>query len=51
LQTSWQAAIDFAKKEGFTHYLAVGGGSVIDTCKVAFQLCQLLLLVPECVNI
>ncbi|KAK4053410.1 hypothetical protein OIV83_001575 [Microbotryomycetes sp. JL201] len=34
-QESWQDAIDFAKQHDFSHFLAVGGGSVIDTCKVA----------------
>ncbi|KAL8280558.1 hypothetical protein RQP46_007206 [Phenoliferia psychrophenolica] len=34
-QVSWAEAIDFAKKHDFSHFLAVGGGSVIDTCKVA----------------
>ena len=32
---SFQAAIDFAKKGNFDAYLAVGGGSVMDTCKAA----------------
>ncbi|KAK4699696.1 hydroxyacid-oxoacid transhydrogenase, partial [Phenoliferia sp. Uapishka_3] len=34
-QTSWTEAINFAKQHDFSHFLAVGGGSVIDTCKVA----------------
>ncbi|ORY80714.1 putative alcohol dehydrogenase [Leucosporidium creatinivorum] len=34
-QESWQDAINFAKQHDFSHFLAVGGGSVIDTCKVA----------------
>ncbi|TNY18701.1 iron-containing alcohol dehydrogenase-domain containing protein [Rhodotorula diobovata] len=34
-QESWEEAIAFAKKHDFSHFLAVGGGSVIDTCKVA----------------
>ncbi|GAA96175.1 uncharacterized protein L969DRAFT_91631 [Mixia osmundae IAM 14324] len=34
-QESWQAAIDFSKQHGFSHFLAVGGGSAMDTCKVA----------------
>ncbi|KDN46820.1 putative alcohol dehydrogenase [Tilletiaria anomala UBC 951] len=32
---SWYEAIDYARKEDFSHFLAVGGGSVMDTCKVA----------------
>ncbi|KAG0145436.1 hypothetical protein CROQUDRAFT_658603 [Cronartium quercuum f. sp. fusiforme G11] len=34
-QASWEGAIKFARERNFSHYLAVGGGSVIDTCKVA----------------
>ncbi|GAA6001820.1 hydroxyacid-oxoacid transhydrogenase [Rhodotorula paludigena] len=34
-EQSWRDAIAFAKKHDFSHFLAVGGGSVIDTCKVA----------------
>ncbi|GAA5854847.1 hypothetical protein JCM8547_004093 [Rhodosporidiobolus lusitaniae] len=34
-EESWQDAIKFAKQHDFSHFLAVGGGSVIDTCKVA----------------
>ncbi|SNX85409.1 probable alcohol dehydrogenase [Melanopsichium pennsylvanicum] len=34
-EKSWQEAIDFARKNDFSHFLAVGGGSVMDTCKVA----------------
>ncbi|GAA5879471.1 hypothetical protein JCM3774_005221 [Rhodotorula dairenensis] len=34
-QQSWEEAIAFAKEHDFSHFLAVGGGSVIDTCKVA----------------
>ncbi len=32
---SWADAISFARKNDFSHFLAVGGGSVMDTCKVA----------------
>jgi alcohol dehydrogenase YqhD (iron-dependent ADH family) len=28
----WEDAIKFAREKDFTHFLAVGGGSVIDTC-------------------
>ncbi|KAJ1021983.1 hypothetical protein NDA18_005220 [Ustilago nuda] len=34
-EKSWQDAIGFARKNDFSHFLAVGGGSVMDTCKVA----------------
>ncbi|EGG04526.1 uncharacterized protein MELLADRAFT_44184 [Melampsora larici-populina 98AG31] len=34
-QESWEKAIRFARERDFSHFLAVGGGSVIDTCKVA----------------
>ncbi|OAV94403.1 hypothetical protein PTTG_02215 [Puccinia triticina 1-1 BBBD Race 1] len=34
-QESWERAISFSRAHDFSHFLAVGGGSVIDTCKVA----------------
>ncbi|PLW20676.1 hypothetical protein PCANC_07404 [Puccinia coronata f. sp. avenae] len=34
-QESWEKAIEFSRKYDFSHFLAVGGGSVMDTCKVA----------------
>jgi len=34
-QESWEKAISFARQHDFSHFLAVGGGSVMDTCKVA----------------
>lgn len=34
-EESWQEAIKFARAQDFSHFLAVGGGSVMDTCKVA----------------
>ena len=35
---SFQEAIKFAKEGSFDAYLAVGGGSVMDTCKVQLSL-------------
>lgn len=32
---SWKEAIDFSRKQNFSHFLSVGGGSVMDTAKVA----------------
>ncbi|CAG7848824.1 Hydroxyacid-oxoacid transhydrogenase, mitochondrial Short=HOT; AltName: Full=Alcohol dehydrogenase iron-containing protein 1; Short=ADHFe1; Flags: Precursor [Serendipita indica DSM 11827] len=32
---SWLEAIDWSRKHDFSHFLAVGGGSVIDTAKAA----------------
>lgn len=40
---SFQKAIDYARAEQFDHFLAVGGGSVIDTAKAA----NLYLCHPE----
>ena len=40
---SFQKAIDYARAEQFDHFLAVGGGSVIDTTKAA----NLYLCHPE----
>ncbi|PPQ77749.1 hypothetical protein CVT25_011184 [Psilocybe cyanescens] len=34
-EDSWRDAIDWARKHDFSHFLAVGGGSVIDTAKAA----------------
>jgi hydroxyacid-oxoacid transhydrogenase len=34
-QESWGEAIDFARNRNFSHFLAVGGGSSMDTAKVA----------------
>ncbi|KAK7470652.1 hypothetical protein VKT23_002075 [Stygiomarasmius scandens] len=34
-EDSWRSAIAWARKHDFTHFLAVGGGSVIDTAKAA----------------
>ncbi|SPO46222.1 probable alcohol dehydrogenase [Moesziomyces antarcticus] len=34
-EESWSDAIKFARDQDFSHFLAVGGGSVMDTCKVA----------------
>ncbi|KAG7096968.1 hypothetical protein E1B28_004365 [Marasmius oreades] len=34
-EDSWRSAIAWARKHDFSHFLAVGGGSVIDTAKAA----------------
>ncbi|KAH0587568.1 hypothetical protein H2248_006344 [Termitomyces sp. 'cryptogamus'] len=34
-EESWRKAISWARKHDFSHFLAVGGGSVIDTAKAA----------------
>jgi len=34
-ETSWKEAIAWARKHDFSHFLAVGGGSVMDTAKAA----------------
>ncbi|KAF8559112.1 alcohol dehydrogenase [Imleria badia] len=34
-EESWRKAIDWARQHDFSHFLAVGGGSVIDTAKAA----------------
>ncbi|CAH7690091.1 iron-containing alcohol dehydrogenase-domain containing protein [Phakopsora pachyrhizi] len=34
-QESWERAVSFTRSRDFSHFLAVGGGSVIDTCKVS----------------
>ncbi|KAI9574854.1 alcohol dehydrogenase [Boletus coccyginus] len=34
-EESWRNAIDWARQHDFSHFLAVGGGSVIDTAKAA----------------
>ncbi|KAK9900846.1 Dehydroquinate synthase-like protein [Cystobasidium minutum MCA 4210] len=34
-QDSWEDAINFARSKNFSHFLAVGGGSSMDTAKVA----------------
>ena len=34
-ESSWQDAIDFARSSSLTHFLAVGGGSSMDTAKAA----------------
>jgi hydroxyacid-oxoacid transhydrogenase len=34
-EESWRKAIDWARQHDFSHFLAIGGGSVIDTAKAA----------------